>query len=128
MSVNHNAWSCSTHTGPSPSSARRSHTGRGWVMSAPPGVDEMLMASDQPRIVRGEEQSEGRNVLRHQPAAQALRLDDLGFAFGRVPFELARGPDIARNDAADADIVAAELPREGAGEALDRGLGCLVER
>src|SRR4051812_38293412 len=128
MSVNHKAWSRSSHTGPSPSSARKSHSGRGLVMLSPPGVDEMLMAGHQPGVVGREEQRKGRDVLRSETTAQALRVDDLGLALWRVPFELARRPHIARDDAADADIVAAKLSCERPRKPLDRRLGRLVKR
>src|SRR6185369_17993127 len=71
---------------------------------APAGVDEIFVACDEASIVRRKEQREGSDVLRNEAAGQALRLDDLGFPLRRVPFELARRLDVARNDAGDADI------------------------
>ena len=108
----------STQTGPSPSSAARSQTDlRLGRSSAPPGVDEIFVTGDQPRIVRGEEQDHRGNVSGTRRLLQALRVDDLGLALGRVPLQLARRADVAGNDAVDADIVAAR------GRARARGSG-----
>src|SRR5438270_3455639 len=75
--------------------------------SAPASIDEIFVAGNEPRIVGSEEQGEGGNVFGYQPPGEALRFDDLSFAFRRVPFHLAGGAHVAGNDAVHADIVAA---------------------
>src|SRR3954447_9888974 len=107
MSTNHKARSRSTHTGPSPSSAAMFQMSVGaFVTSAPPRIDEIFVTGHQPRIVGRQEGDERGNVLRGQPPTDALRLDDLGLAFRRVPFHLPRCLDIAGDHAIDADVVA----------------------
>ena len=63
---------------------RRSDSSRSG--SAPARVDEIFVAGDAARVSRGEEEHERGDVVRHQAAFQALRVDDLGLVFGRVPF------------------------------------------
>src|SRR5439155_7778202 len=96
-------------------------------MSAPPGVDEMLVSRNQPRIVRGKEQHHRRHVIRPEPALQALRVYDLRLSFRSVPLELSRRPDIARNDAGDADIVLSKVARHRSRQSFDGRLASLVE-
>ncbi len=82
----------------------------------------MPRASAEARKVTSAATSSG--TRRH---LQALRVDDRGLPFGRVPFLLARRLDVARNDAGDADIVGAEVARERPRQAFDRRLAGLVE-
>ena len=77
------------------------------------------MRGAEPCIVAGEEQRHGGDIGRLDPPGEALRRDDLGLAFGRIPFALARGLDIARDDRVDADVVAPQLARQAARQALD---------
>ena len=85
------------------------------------------MAGAIARIVRRQEHRQRGNIDRHDPPVQTLRGDDLRFAFGRIPFHLARRFDVARNDGVDADIVAAKVAGQAAGQPLNRRLGGLVQ-
>src|SRR3954453_626846 len=120
MSTNQSA--PSTHTGPSPSSQWRSQTflGSSLIVSPPSRVDEIFVPGDQPRIVGGEEQGQSRDILRHQPPAEALRIDDLLLAVGRVPAQLARRADVALDDSGHPDIVRSERAGERAVQPFDR--------
>src|SRR5205809_40416 len=105
MSTNHKAGSRSTHTGPSPSSAAIFQMSAGaFVTSAPPRIDEILMAGHSSRIVRGEKDDERGNVLGDEPPINALCLDDLGLTLRRIPFHLPRRLNVAGDHAIDPDI------------------------
>src|SRR6478672_12568931 len=129
MSTNHSALSRSTQTGPSPSSACSSQTGvgSGSLISAPSCVDEIFVTGDQSCIGRSEEQDQRCNILWNQPTLERLRLDDLGLALRRVPFELPRRAHIARDNAGHADFVATEIAGKRARHAFDRCLAGLIK-
>src|SRR4051794_35412230 len=109
MSTNHNARSRSTHTGPSPSSAASGQTSFGSLAAIlpPARIHEMLVTGHSARIVRSEKKDKRGDIFGYQPVLEALRFDDFGFAFGRVPLHLPRRLHVAGDDAIHPDIVAA---------------------
>src|SRR4051812_3900625 len=74
ISTNQSAFSRPTQTGPSPSVAPTLQTRRDdpATMSAPAGVDEIIMAGAHPLIVRGEEQHQRRDIGGLDAAVEAL--------------------------------------------------------
>ena len=66
-------------------------------------------------------------MLRQHAGLQALLRHDLGLAFGRVPFHLARSLHIARHHRGDADIVGTEFARQRPRQSFDTGLGGFIE-
>src|SRR5690606_29526103 len=120
-----NQTSLPIHTGPSPRVAPTARTETGSILS-PPCIDEIFVPRAHPRIVGGEEQRQRGDVGRLDPPVHALRGHQL-FLVGRsIPPRLSRSRDAARDDRRHADVVAPELAREAAGQALDPGLSGLV--
>src|SRR5690606_38491560 len=95
----------------------------------PPAVDDEALCRAHAAVVGGEEQHHRGDVVRLEPALQALAAVD--FLRGRLVdpvAQLPRGHDPARHDGVDADVVGAEIAREPAREAFDRGLARRVAR
>src|SRR3982751_2285077 len=129
MSTNHKARLRATQTGPSPSSAARSQMFLGSLAatSAPACIHEIFVPGHALRIVRSEENDKRSDVFRHQAVIDALRVDDLGFALGRVPLLLSRRLHIAGHDAVYANVVRPQVAGERAGKPFNRRFARLVK-
>ena len=64
-----------------------------------PGVDDQVMTGDAARLVGREEERGARDVVLGQAELEALLVEELAHAFGRIPQRfLARRVDRARDD------------------------------
>src|SRR6188768_2884535 len=124
MSTNHSA--SRAHTGPSPSSAPIGRTDS-TSMSAPSGVDEILMTGAHAGVVGGEEQRECGDIGRLNAAIKTLPGDDLGFPLGRIPAQLSRRLNVSGHDGGDANSVAAKFACKTTRHTFDCRLGGLVQ-
>src|SRR6478752_4136700 len=88
-----------------------------WSDSDPAAVDDVVLGCAGGSLFRSEEDSELRDLVRHELALQALSLHQLDLALGRHPFiELALSHDPSRRYRVHADIVGAVIARQRASE------------